>query len=131
MTSPLVRRRVNNIWIRGVNRHIRHAGVFADGQHGLPCLPTVSGFVQPAIPARSPQRTLRRHINNFAVARVNHNATNMFGLLQPKILPTLATVFGLVNAVAVAHTALTIALSRPHPHDCRVIGIERDPANGI
>src|SRR5258706_5264349 len=131
MPPPLISRRINNVRIRRINRHIRHARVLADSQHRLPVLPTVASLVKPAIPARPPQRPLRRHINNFRIPRINHHPPNVLGLLQPQILPILPAVIRPINSVPIRHTPLAVTLTRPHPNHCRIIRIKRHPSDRI
>src|SRR4029077_4549433 len=114
-----------------IHYHISHAGVFTDRENRLPGLSTIVRFVESPITARSPQRTLSCDINYFAVAWVDHNASDMFRLFQSQILPTLAAIVGAVDSVSVSHAALAIALTRAHPYYRGIVGIKHHPADRV
>src|SRR5581483_1007544 len=67
VTAALIRRGVQHVRVCGINYDIGHAGVFADGQGGLPGFAAVSRLVQTAVTARPPQWPLRRDVNDIAV----------------------------------------------------------------
>src|SRR5215475_5213316 len=131
MAAALPARRVNDVGIRRIERDVGDAGVFADAQDGLPRLGAVGGLVQAAITARGPQRPLRGDVDDLAVARVNHDAADMFGLFEADLAEAAAAVLGFVNPVAVADAALAVAFARPDPDHGRVFRIERDRADRI
>ena len=51
--------------------------------------------------------------------------------LQPDVLPGLAAVVALVDAVAVADAALAVVLAGADPDDVRVLRVEGDAADGV
>src|SRR5262245_27004776 len=131
MAAALPTRRVNDVGVRRIERDIGDAGVLAEAQNGLPRLAAVGGLVKAAIAARRPERPLRGDVDDFAIARVDHYAANVFGFFQADLAEAASAVFGLVDSVAIADAALAVALARSYPHHRRVFRIERYRANRI
>src|SRR5262249_52955126 len=119
VAAALPARGVDDIGVRRIERDVSDAGVFADAQDGLPRLAAVGGFVKAAIAARRPQRTLRGDVDDFAIARVDHYAANVFGFFQADLAEAASAVFGLVDSVAIADAALAVALARSDPNHRR------------
>ena len=63
--------------------HFVAARVGAHGQHGLPRLAAVNGLVDPAIPARRPERTHRRDVDHVGVARIHDDVADVLGVRSP------------------------------------------------
>src|SRR6185369_15001819 len=131
MTAALVRTRIKDVGIRWIHRDVRHAGVFANGEDGLPGFARVGGLIQAAISARPPERPFCGNVHNVAVARIDNDPANVFGFFQSKILPALATIFGAVDAIAVGNASLAVALAGSNPDYGRIVGIKRHPTDGI
>src|SRR5205823_10790820 len=88
-------------------------------------------LVEPAIATTRPQRPLRRDIDRIRILRMDRNTTNVFRVLEAQIFPTLAAIFRFVHAVAIADTALRVALAGAHPNDGRIFRIELHIANRV
>ena len=111
--------------VAGVHDDVGHARVLVDGQHGIPGLPAVRRLVEAAVAAGAPERALRGDVDDVRVLRVDEDLADVLGGLQADVLPALAAVLALVDAVAVADAPLRVVLPRAHPHDVRVAGVDR------
>ena len=60
---------------------------------------------------------------------MNHNATNVLAVLKAHVLPTLAPIGCLVNAVAPVGAALIVGLTGADPNHVFIMGIPSDVAN--
>ncbi len=128
---PLVGAGVHQVRVAGVHVDLVDAGVLVDVQHPPPGRAAVGGLVQPAIPARAPQRPLRRHEHDIRVPRVDRDHADVLRLLEPELVPVLAAVAGAVHPVAEGHRTLRVVLTRPDPHDLRVARLHRQAADRI
>src|SRR5207302_1158493 len=77
------------------------------------------------------QRSLGGDVDDAGVARVEEDLADVLGLFQADLLPALAAVKGLVDAVAVADRALAVVLAGADPDDARVLGVEGDIADRV
>ncbi len=131
MPAALVGRGQQDIGITRVEHHIGDAGVLADGQDSLPGLAAVGGFVQAAIAARPPERTLGRHVDSVRIAGIEDDAGDVLRLFQPHVLPGFAAIVGAVDAVAIGDATLAVVFSRADPDHVRIFGIEDHGADGV
>src|SRR6185295_12882056 len=111
VAAPLVGGGVEHVGVARVHHHVGDAGVLADRQHLLPGLAAVGGLVEAAVAARRPQRALGRHVDGVRVAGIDEDLADVLGTLEPDVLPTLAAVDRLVDAVAVGDAALAVVLA--------------------
>src|SRR5262249_37192769 len=97
----------------------------------LPGLTAIGCFEEPAIAARSPQRTLSGDVNVIRVAWIECDAANALGCFQADVLPGSAAVIRAINAVAIRHAALAVVFACSHPNRERVFRIDPDRADRI
>jgi hypothetical protein len=62
---------------------------------------------------------------------VDEDLADVLGGLEPHVLPALAPVLALVDAVAVADAALRVVLAGAHPHHVRVVRVDRHAADRV
>ncbi len=129
VAPPLPRGGEQHVGIARVHDDVAHARVLADREHGRPGLAAVRRLVEAAVAAGRPERALRRDVDGVAVLRVDQDPADVLGALEPHVLPALAAVLALVDAVAVADAALRVVLAAAHPDDARVPGVDRDAAD--
>src|SRR5205823_1406852 len=106
-------------------------GILAHGQDLLPGLAAVGRFVESPVAARAPERALRGDVDGVGVAWVDHDAPDMLGRLEAHVVPRLCAILRLVHAVAVTNAPLRVQLSCADPYDIRILGVERDRADGV
>src|SRR5262245_38206549 len=87
MPAALVRRRDQMVGLPRVLHDIRDARVFADRENLAPRLAAVGGFEEPAIAARTPERTLGGDVDDIRITGVDQNLADVFGLLEANICP--------------------------------------------
>src|SRR5580692_6198244 len=123
----LPKRRINNIWVRRIDLHVRAADVFAFRKHLLPILPAVGGKINPALFIRSIGMPERRGENSIRVARVDSKSGNALTIAKAKMGPGLARVGGFVHPV----TDGQIRPSQPFAaRDINYVRIGRSDRNG-
>ena len=128
---PLIGRGQQPVRIGGIDGDIGDARILADGQNVLPGFSAVGGFENSAIAARRPQRTLRRHVDHVRIARIDHDAGDVLGILQTQIAPASPAVVRTIDPIAPVHAALAVVLAGSDPHGRRIFRIERDRSYGI
>ena len=131
MTAALMCAGIQDLAVAGVDVYFVKAGVFAHGQHRFPGLPSVGGFVDAPVTARRPQGTVRGHINDIGIGRVNGDHSDVFGILQSHVFPAFATVVRAVHPVAIGHAPLVVILARTDPNRVWVGGVDADTADRI
>ena len=128
---PHLRRGEQDLRVARVHLHVVDADPFAAAKDARPRHATVSGLVQATLAPAVPCRTLRRDIGHVAVLRVDDDAPDVLRLLETDVLPGRTTVDRLEHAVAVAHRALVVVLTRAHPDHVRVVRIDGDRADRV
>src|SRR5580658_93055 len=99
-TEPqLPKPRINYIWIRGIDLHVRAANVFTFGKHPLPILPAVRRQINSALFIRSIRMTKRRCKNAVRVARIDGERRNSLTIAKTEMRPRFAPIAGFVNSV--------------------------------
>ena len=78
MTAALIRCGVNRFRILRIDHDIGDAGVLADIQYVLPRFGAVSRLEKPSVSTRTPQRSLRRDVNDVRIFRINGYAADVF-----------------------------------------------------
>ena len=116
---------------RGSMTHVADAGVLGDREHRRPGLAAVGRLVEAAVAAGRPERALRRDVDGVRVLRVDQDLADVLGALEADVLPALAAVLALVDAVAVADAALAVVLAGADPDDVRVLRVDRDAADRV
>ena len=131
LAPTFVRRRVDHVRVAGGELDVGDAGVLVDLQHEPPGVAAVGGLVDAALSARGPERPLRRHEDDVAVARVDEDLPDVLRGGEPDVLPRLPAVAAAVDAVPPADVAPAHVLSRAHPDHVRVVGVDRDVADRV
>ena len=131
MTAALIRRGHEHVGVAGIDDHVGHAGVLRDLQHLRPRLPAIGRLVEAAVAARGPQRALGGHVDGVAVFRIDDDAADVLGGVEPDVGPRSPAVVALVDAVAIRDRSLRVAFAGPDPDDVRTPGVERDPPDRV
>ena len=121
--------------VRGVGRIRAHVGA-ARGcvrplQRLRPRLAAVARHVQAARRGIAPQAARHAGVDRVRVLRVDHDARDALGIGQADVRPGVATVGGLVDAVADRHGVARPRFARAHPHDLRIGRVDRDRADRL
>ena len=117
-----------HVRLAGLEHDVADAGVVADVEDARPGRAAVGRLVEAALAARGPQRPLRRDVDDVRVARIDEDLADVLGVLEPHVLPGLAGVGRLVDAVAEMRAALAGVLAGAEPDDVRVLRIDDDAA---
>ena len=122
VAPALIGRRVEHIGVARVHVDLVDTGVVGDVEDAFPGGAAVGGLVDPALSAGPPQRSLRGHVDHVRVAGIDGDHADVLGILEAHVLPVLAAVEALVDAVTEGHRALAVVLARAHPHDVGLVG---------
>src|ERR1019366_9766877 len=129
---PLMGGGQQDIGIARVHDDIAAAGVVADFDEARgPGLAAIGGLIQTAFAAALPQGTGGGHVHHVGIARIHHDAGDVFGELQPHVVEGEPAVLALIDAVAIGNAALVIVLAGAHPDHGGVLGIYGDPTDGV
>ena len=112
-----------------IHRHVDEAGVLVDELRVGPGAAAVRRLVEPALLARAPQAPERRDVDHVRAARVHHHAADVVRLREAHVLPGLAAVERLVDAVAPGGRLAVVGLAGPRVEDLRVRGCDREVAD--
>src|SRR5262249_31476430 len=104
--------------------NVGSAGVFADGEDGLPGLAAVGGFVEAAVAAGAPERTLRSDEDYVGIAGIDENPADVLALFESHVTPGFAAVVGAVDAVSIADAALGVVFAGADPDSRRIAWIQ-------
>ena len=129
--AALVGGGVDGVRVARVDRDVADAGVLRDRQDGRPGGAAVARLVQAPVAPGSPQRSLRGHVHDSGVARVDDDPADVLGALQPDVAPAPAAVVGPVDAVSPRHRALAVVLPGPDPDGVGVAGVQRHAADRV
>src|SRR5581483_797844 len=89
VSAALIRRSVNRFRVVRIDNDVGDAGVLANLQNLVPGLAAISRFVESAIAARTPQRSLRRDVNDVRIFRIDRDAADVLRILETNIAPGL------------------------------------------
>ena len=128
--SALVSGGIEGFRAFGIHGNVAYAGVVIDFQDLLPGLAAIAGLVNAPLRVGSPKMTLCRHINDFRIFRMNDDSADVVCFFQSHVLPGLAGIEGLVNAVAPRGTLAIIGLAGSDPNDRWVRWRDGDVADG-
>src|SRR5262249_15432864 len=118
--TALVRRGVEHVRIPRVECEIGYARLVRDLEDLLPRLTAVRGLVQAAVAAVVPQRALRRDVDDRGIAGVDDDLADVLRFLEADLVPALAAVQRLVDAVAITDASLAVVLARADPDGERI-----------
>jgi len=122
----LVGRRVQDLGIHGIDRHVREARVRVDVLRLLPVLPAVGGLVEAAFRIGPEQVAVGRHVDHIRIGRVHHDARNRLRIVQAQVVPVLASVRSAPDAVADGRALPVVRLARAHVDHVRIGGSDPD-----
>ena len=119
-----------NSGVVGIHGDVRGPGVFVHEQHTLPAVAAVLGPEHAALRLWAVAVSLSGGKHDVGIGGVDDDTPDPTSGLEPHVLPGLATVGALVDAVAEGDVAADEALSRPGPDDVGVGGGHRQGADG-
>ncbi len=126
---------IKHVRVAWINDHVGHSGpdivVFISDQRALPVVAAIAGFVQTALAALAPQRSLRRHPDGVGIVRMHNDLADVLGLFQTEILPAGTAVKAAINTITKANVATADILAGADPDDVRIGWINADGADGI
>ena len=100
-------------------------------QDQIPGLAAVGRFVEAAIGRIAPERARHRGINRVTALRTNDDLRNALRVFQPRLVPGLAAVGRLVDAVANRDAVADPRFTRADPDVLGVLRVERDRADRL
>ncbi len=127
----LVGGRVQDVGVRRVHLGGGDTRVLRNGERHRPGLAAVGRLVEASVPSRRPERSLGRDEHDRRVSRVDQDAGDVLGVLQPHVRPRLAAVQALVDAVAVADVAPAHVLAGADPDGFGIRRVERDAPDRV
>src|SRR5262249_53859923 len=105
VSPALITRGNEHVGVARIEDDIGNAGISVDGENAFPCPAPVGRLVKTALTAATPERTLCRDVNRLGITRIEHDAADVFTLLEPDICPRLASIRAFVNAIAITHAS--------------------------
>ena len=111
---------VEDLGVRGIDGQVAGPGLGIDVEDLLPGLAAVERPVDAAVLVRAPEVALGGDVDDVGIDRVDDDAADEAGLGQAHVLPGLAGVLGLVDAVAGGHGIAGRGLARADPDDIGV-----------
>ena len=125
--AALMRHGEQHVGIVRIDRDVADAGVLADLEDLRPGVAAVGGLVEAAIAAGRPQRAIGRDEHDVRIARIDDDAADVLGGLEPEVPPRAAGIVAAIDAVAVADAALVVGLAGADPDGAGVLAIDRPP----
>ena len=125
----LVRRGVEHVRVRRVHHDIGEAGVVVDEVRVRPGLAAVGRLEQAALGVRPEQVAERGDVDDVRILRVDDDAADALGFLQPDVLERLAGVGRLVDAGAERRALAVVRLAGADVDDVGVGRRDRDVAD--
>src|SRR5262249_31273193 len=117
---PLPRGDEQRLRIGRTHLNVDDASPLIDGQDLVPGLAAVRRLVEPTFAAWPVESSERADVDDVGVGGMNGDTTDLKTLLESHVLPGLAAVRGLVDAIAIRHRVARVVLSCSHPDDFRV-----------
>src|SRR5262249_3808209 len=106
--------------IAGTDPHVDDAGPLIDGQDVFPRLSAVGGLVEAALPAWPVEPAQGPDVDDVRIGRMDGDAADLVTLLEAHVLPGLAAINRLVDAIAVGHRVARVVLTCADPDDVLV-----------
>src|SRR4029453_2291556 len=123
---------IQQLWILRIHRQRRAAGRLVRAlQHERPALAAVASLVQTAIRRIAPQFARHAGIYGVRILRVDRDLDDALGALQSHVVPGVAAIGRLVDAVADRPRIARPGFARADPDRLRVVRIERDRADRL
>src|SRR5262249_50302473 len=124
--------REEDVRVLRVHRQARAARrEVASLQDQAPVAAAVGRLVDAALGAVAPELAGNAGVDRVARRGVHEDPDDVLGVLQAHVLPGLAAVGGLVDAVADRDRVAHPGLPRPDPHGLRAGGVDRDRSDGL
>src|SRR5262249_44202474 len=117
--------------IARIHRQLGAAGVLVDEQRALPRRAAVGGAEDAALGLRPIGVAQRAREHHLRVRRIDDDATDAPGLVEPHVLPRLPGLGRLVDAVADRDVAADPCLAGPGPDDVGIGRRDREGANRL
>ena len=117
--------------VRRVHRDLRAAGVLVREQRALPRRAAVGRPEHAALGLWTVRRPQRAREDDLGIRRIDHDATDTPGLLEPHARPGLAGVARFVNALTDGNVAANPRLAGSRPHDVRIRRRHRERADRL
>ena len=114
---------IQHIGVALIQNQLRAAGIGRTGQHALPGLAAIGGFVYPAFVAITPQGAHHSYIYLIRILRINLNTADALTILEAHALPTGATIGSFVEAITYRGAVARPYLSGAHPY--YLVGVYR------
>ena len=127
--AALIRGREEHLRIRRVHDQVHGTGVLVDGEDVLPRDAAVGGLEDAALLVGAPQPAERGDVDDVGILRVDDDPADVLRLAQPHVLPGLAAVGRLVDAVAPRRALAVVRFAGADPHDVRIGRVDGDVAN--
>ena len=116
--------------VRRIHREVDDTRLVADVKDLLPALASVLRAKDPALFARPEDVPQRGDVHQFRIARVNADLADLPRLAKTDVLPGLARVGGLVDAVADGDVPARTGRARSHVDHVRIRRRDGDGADG-
>ena len=121
--APLIGRGVEHLVVRGIHHQLGGAGVVVDEVDARPGQAAVGRLVDAALAAASPQAAERRDVDHVVIDRIDDDPRDVLRRAEAHVLPGLAAVDRLVEAVAPRAALAVVVLAAADPHR---VGVVRD-----
>ncbi len=117
--------------VRGVDRQVAGAGLLVDVEDLLPGLPAVRGLEDAALRVLPPLAPQGGDPGDVGIGRMEDDAGDVLGAVEPHVGPGLAGVERAVDAVADRGAVAQVPLAGAHPDDVRVPLEDGDGADRV
>ncbi len=120
ITLAPIRRYQQSVRVFGVHLNVDNPRLVIDKQDSIPGLAAIGRLVQTTFVTRAPQAPQRADVNDVRVLRMDGDPTDLKRLFESHVLPGLATIGRLVDAVSPRRAVAWIRFAGANPHDVRV-----------
>ena len=126
---PLVGRRVQDLVVRRIHEEVGGTGVLVHLQQEIPGVAAVRRPVDAPLAAGRPQAAERRRVDDVVIHRVDDDARDVVGILEPHVRPALPAIGRLEDALTPRRALTVVVLACADPDDARVGRRNRDVAD--
>src|ERR1043166_3029005 len=114
--AALIRGGIKSVRAFRVHSDIADAGVIADFQDLVPSLAAVSGLVHAALRIGSPKMAESSGVNDIGIFRMDDDPADVPGFGEAHVLPSLARIGRLIDAIAPGRTLAIVGLAGADPY---------------
>ncbi len=122
---------IQNVGVGGIHRQFGTARSIIHIKDPVPGIPSISAFVNPSLLVRVKKVAQGGDIKGLRVFRVNENALNAPGIIEPHVFPILSPVVGDINAISVTYTVPGPGFSGSYPYGIGVVLYDGDIPDGL